>query len=104
MAWKLWQAKRFNRFIDWLNNSIAPLLIDQLKQEFEQSRNEQYPNKPCHVELSIAFYKKYPVRIFEAAVEREIIEPDWFENNANKRFAAHLLFIQGQYRLQKSLC
>ena len=99
MAYKLYQAKQYNAFIDWLNSDVKEQLLAQLKQEMQQGRSEIYPNKDCHIELALHYYKQYPVRIFEAAFARKIISEQWLNKASNKRHASHLLFIQGSHRL-----
>lgn len=100
MMWRLYQAKQYNKFIDWLNVEIKPLLLVKIAEELEENRSADFPNNECHQQAAMYFYQQYPVRIFEAAVEREIISKDWFLNKHNKRHASHLLFIQSLYRIQ----
>ena len=100
LMWRLYQAKQYNKFIDWLNVDIQPKLLTQIAQELEDNRSVDFPNNEYHQQAAKYFYQQYPVRIFEAAVAREIINKDWFLNKQHKRHAAHLLFIQHPYRIK----
>ncbi len=100
MMWRLYQAKQYNRFIDWLNVDISPKLAQVLIAEMEQNRSELFPNTEDHIHAALMYYRQYPVRIFEAAVAREVIEQGWLIDKPHKRWAAHLLFIQAAYRLK----
>ncbi|WOH37715.1 hypothetical protein RI844_00285 [Thalassotalea fonticola] len=102
MMWRLYQAKQYNKFIDWLNAEIKPQLLAKIAQELEENRSADFPNNECHQKAAQYFYQQYPVRIFEAAVAREIITKDWFVNKQNKRHASHLLFIQSLYRIHQN--
>lgn len=104
MMWRLYQAKQYNRFIDWLKSDISTQLVQCLNEEFIDNRSELFPNTPEHVQAALYFYQQYPVRIFEAAIAREIIPVTWLENKANKRHAAHLLFVQGNVRIYPAKC
>lgn len=99
MMWRLYQAKQYNKFIDWLNIEIKPQLLTAIAEELEDNRCDDFPNNECHQQAAMYFYQQYPVRIFEAAVKREIISEDWFLSKKNKRHASHLLFIQATHRL-----
>ncbi|MDN3653206.1 hypothetical protein QWY77_10630 [Thalassotalea ponticola] len=104
MAWRLYQAKRYNRFIDWLHSDVQPRLCEQLKRELIAHRSPEYQNTDTHIDATLRYYSQYPVRIFDAAVERQLIGPEWFENKQNKRHAQHLLFVQaGMRQTAKSL-
>ncbi|WNC71107.1 hypothetical protein RGQ13_13360 [Thalassotalea psychrophila] len=100
MMWRLYQAKQYNKFIDWLNVEVKPQLLVKIAEELEENRSADLPNNECHQQAAIYFYQQYPVRIFEAAVAREIIDKSWFSNKKNKRHASHLLFIQSPYRIK----
>ncbi|WNC69732.1 hypothetical protein RI845_06185 [Thalassotalea nanhaiensis] len=102
MMWRLYQAKQYNKFIDWLNDEIKPQLLSKVAEELEENRSAELPNNECHQQAAYYFYQQYPVRIFEAAVAREIISQDWFLNKQNKRHASHLLFIQSAYRIHQN--
>jgi hypothetical protein len=104
MMWRLYQAKQYNRFVDWLNSEVRPQLVQCLNEEFEDNRNELFPNTPEHIQAALYYYQQYPVRIFEAAVAREIIPPVWLESKTNKRHAAHLLYVQGNVRIHPVKC
>ncbi|TKB45113.1 hypothetical protein [Thalassotalea mangrovi] len=100
MVWRLIQARQYNRFVDWLNADIKPQLLDAIEQELIESRCDLTPNGDCHIQATRIFYGAYPIRIFEAALAREIIPVQWLNNRKHKRFAAHLLAAQGQYRVK----
>lgn len=100
MMWRLYQAKQYNKFIDWLNVDIKPLLLAKITEELEENRCAEFPNNECHLQAAKYFYQQYPVRIFEAAVAREIIKKEWFLSKQHKRHASHLLFIQSPYRIK----
>ncbi|QBY05340.1 hypothetical protein E2K93_13570 [Thalassotalea sp. HSM 43] len=99
MSWRLVQAKRYNRFIDWLMTDIKPQLLSHVQQELVEQRCQQYPNNDCHIEASCHYYGQYPVRVLEAALQRDIITSDWIQQRQNKRHLQHLLFIQAAYRI-----
>lgn len=101
MTWRLYQAKQYNRFIDWLNGEIKTELIANIESELIANRCAKTPNQQEHIEAALWYYQQYPVRIFEAAIQREIIPGNWLDNKANKRHAAHLLFTQANFRLKR---
>lgn len=96
---RLYQAKQYNRFIDWLNTEIKPKLVAQLETELIEKRSTLTPNNDAHIEATLYYYQQYPIRIFEAAFQREIILPTWLDNKQNKRFTSHLFASQSQYRI-----
>lgn len=99
LVWRLYQAKQYNRFIDWLNADIKPKLLEQLQVELIENRSEVTPNTDAHIQATLYYYQQYPIRIFEGALHREIILPIWLEKKQNKRFISHLLALQNQHRI-----
>ncbi|WP_371186214.1 hypothetical protein [Thalassotalea maritima] len=104
MSWRLVQAKRYNRFIDWLMGDIKPQLLAVIKQELIDSRSPDLPNNDCHIDACCYYYGQYPVRVLEAALQRSIISEDWLNNRENKRHMQHLLFVQAAYRISEKPC
>lgn len=102
MMWRLYQAKKYNAFIDWLKIDIAPKVFADLNEKLSAQRSDQSPNTNEHIEATQLFYQQAPVRIFEYAITHNIIEPKWLENKSNKRHASHLLFVQSQFRTKHS--
>ena len=99
MLWQLYRAKQYNRFLKWLSSDIKPQLIENIREELEQTRSEQFPNTEAHVEATILFYSQYRIRIFQAAFEREIISREWLAVPANKRLVQHLMHKEASFRL-----
>ncbi|WP_394177009.1 hypothetical protein [Thalassotalea litorea] len=100
MVWKLIQARQYNGFIDWLNVEIKPQVLETIEQELIESRCKLTPNNETHIQATKAYYGAYPIRIFEAALAREIIPVEWLNARKHKRFASHMMAAQGQYRVK----
>lgn len=100
-SWRLYQAKQYTKFIAWLNEDIKPKLLAVITEELTANRDEVFANNDAHIKATLYYYQQYSVRIFEAAVAREIISPSWFDNKQHKRHASHLLFVQAPFRLLK---
>lgn len=99
LSWRLYQAKQYTKFIEWLNDGIKAQVIAHITQELKQSRDHVFENNEAHINATLYYYQQFSVRIFEAAVRREIISKAWFDNTQNKRHASHLLFVQSSFRL-----
>lgn len=99
MMWRLYQAKQYNKFIDWLNGPIKDQVAAHLKDYLIAQRCELLPNNDTHIQAATLFYMQYPVRIFQQAVKLGIIDKQWFYIKKNKRFAAHLYAIQAPYKI-----
>ncbi|WP_371377137.1 hypothetical protein [Thalassotalea aquiviva] len=99
MAYKLYQAKQYNQFIDWLVTDIQPQLLQALVSELKQQRCQQTPNTDAHIKATQYYYAQYPVRVFQGALQRNIISKDWFASAKHKRFAAHLMASQASHRI-----
>ncbi|TRX55725.1 hypothetical protein [Thalassomonas sp. M1454] len=98
MMWRLYQAKQYNAFIDWLRLDIAEKVAADLEAKLIEQRSPENPNNQAHIEATQLFYQQAPVRIFEYAVTHQIISSQWLEKKSNKRHASHLLFVQSQFR------
>ena len=97
LAWMVWQiirARRFTRFKRLLNDEIKPQVTANIIAELNESRSEILPNNEFHCQATIDFWGQYPVRILQAALNREIIDKAWLEKTGNMRNSQHLFFIQ----------
>ena len=94
MVWQIIRAKRFTRFKRLLNEDIKPKVIENIIAELNDSRSEILPNNEVHCQATIDFWGQYPVRILQAALNREIIDKAWLEETGNMRNSQHLFFIQ----------
>lgn len=102
MIWQLYRAKQFNRFKQTLQIDIAPKVIDAIKTELEASQSEAFPNNESHVQATLFFWTQYPIRILQAAIERDIIDEKWLKETGNVRHSQHLMHIQQQYLLKRN--
>ncbi len=99
MAWRLYQAKQYNKFIDWLNGPIKHQVGEQLKAQLIEKRCALTPNNDDHIKAASIFYLKYPIRIFQLAIQFGVIKEDWLAVKKHHRFAQHLNAIQSQYKI-----
>ena len=74
-------------------------LIEAVKKELIEQRNEVFPNTDQHIDLSIKFWTASHARILQAAIERELITQDWITKTGNYRNCQHLFFIEKAYLL-----
>ena len=93
-AWQLYRAKQFTRFKVLLNAELKTKVIESIKEELTESRSDIYPNNDCHQQATIDYWCRYPIRIAQAALAREIIDDAWLKETGNYRNCQHLFHIQ----------
>ncbi|QOL26848.1 hypothetical protein LP316_06025 [Thalassotalea sp. LPB0316] len=101
MVWQLIRARRFNQFKALLISDIKPEVIKAITTELEQSRSNAFPNNEYHIQATLYFWTQYPIRILQAALERDIIDERWLKKTGNFRHSQHLMHIQQQYLLRR---
>ena len=94
MVWQIVRAKRFTQFKRLLNDEIKRKVIESIIAELDATRSDILPNNKIHCQATIDFWGQYPVRILQAALNREIIDKAWLEETGNIRNSQHLFFIQ----------
>ncbi|XQW84226.1 hypothetical protein ACOYR1_13945 [Thalassotalea piscium] len=93
-AWQLYRAKQFTHFKHMLNTELKEKVIAAIQEEMAMTRSEVFPNNACHQQATIDYWCRYPVRILQAALMREIITEQWLKETGNYRNSQHLLHIQ----------
>ncbi|GAA5130070.1 hypothetical protein [Thalassotalea piscium] len=93
-AWQLYRAKQFTRFKKMVNTELKSQVIADIKEELTLTRSEVFPNNNCHQQATIDYWCRYPVRILQAALIREVINEQWLRETGNYRNSQHLLHIQ----------
>ncbi|MGB1199452.1 MAG: hypothetical protein ACPG46_10415 [Thalassotalea sp.] len=93
-AWQLYRAKLFTRFKARLNTEIKAQVEANIIEELAATRSDLFPNNDCHQQATIDYWCRYPVRILQAALTREIISEQWLKETGNYRNSQHLLHIQ----------
>ncbi|GLX84343.1 hypothetical protein tloyanaT_05950 [Thalassotalea loyana] len=102
MVWQLIRAKKFNKFKEVLMHDVKPDVIKAIKTELEESRSEVFPNNEYHVQATVYFWTQYPIRILQAALERDIIDEQWLIKTGNLRHSQHLMHIQQHLMLRRN--
>ena len=97
MVWQLYRAKQFNKFKLLIEIELKPQLVDFLKNELIEGRNDLFPNSDCHIQASIDYWCRYKVRIVQFSLEKEIITKQWLEETNNTRNCQHLFHIEQQF-------
>lgn len=98
MVWQLYRAKQFTQFKQLIESELKPKIIDYLKTDLIDNRNELFPNTDCHIQASIQYWCQYKVRILQLALEKEIITQQWLKETGNMRNSQHLFHIEQQFK------
>ncbi|GHE86574.1 hypothetical protein GCM10011501_14720 [Thalassotalea profundi] len=93
-AFQLYRAKQFTRFKVMINTDLKAKVIASIEEELIETRSEIYPNNECHQQATIDYWCRYPVRIIQAALIREIISDAWLKETGNYRNCQHLFHVQ----------
>ena len=102
MIYQIIRAKKFNHFKEILITDIKPEVIKAIKVELETLRSDSFPNNKCHIDATLYFWTQYPIRILQAALERDIIDQKWLEKTGNVRHSQHLMHIQQHHLLRRN--
>ena len=94
LAWQLYRAKQFTRFKVMITKELKAKVIENIKAELLATQSEIFPNNACHQQATIDYWCRYPVRILQAALVREIIDEQWLKDTGNYRNTQHLFHIQ----------
>ncbi len=97
LVWQLVKAKRFNRFMQEIEQELKTQVIADIIKELDETRSSLFPNNHCHQAATILFWTQYKSRILHAALQREIIDQNWLRDTGNLRNAQHLFHIEQQY-------
>jgi len=94
MIWQLVKAKKFTQFKTYIEKELKPKVIENIKNELEENRNEQSPNNDCHIQATLFYWGQYKSRILQAALQQGVIDEKWLKDTGNYRNCQHLFHIE----------